>query len=75
MAAWLINGKGPHVVSSIINGTVAGYTTALDSNNLIVENIMMNDDRNNSELQCVIIAIDRTIQRWSDPYILFVAGE
>ena len=76
VAAWTINGKGPYVVNSIRDGTVTGYTTTLGSNNLIVENIMMNDDRNNSKLQCMTITIpDKSPQKLSDPYILYVAGE
>jgi len=74
-AAWLIGVKGPYPVNSIHNGAVAGYTTTMGSNNLIVENIIMNDDRNNSKLQCVIITSDRIQQKTSDPYILYVAGE
>ena len=75
-AAWLINGKGPHAVNSIHRGDVTGYTTTLGSNNLIVENIMMNDSRNNYKLQCVIITTsDKTIQIIGDAYILYVAGE
>ena len=77
-AAWIINGKGPYGVSSIRDGSVIGYTTTLGSSNLIVENIMMNDSRNNSKLQCrgVIIGLsDKTIHGLSNPYILYVAGE
>ena len=75
-AAWLINGKGPHAVNSIHRGDVTGYTTTLGSNNLIVENIMTNDSRNNYKLQCVIITTsDKTIQITGDAYILYVAGE
>ena len=76
-AAWLINGKGPHAINAIRDGNVTGYTAALgSSNNLIVENIMMNDSRNNSKLQCVIIKLlDKTINRQNDLSILNVAGE
>ena len=77
-AAWLINGKGPHAMNAIRDGSVTGYTATLGSNNnLIVENIMMNDIRNNSKFQCVIMQLsDKTIYRQSVPYIiLYVAGE
>ena len=75
-AAWLVDGKGPYAVNTIRDGTVSGYTTTLGSNNLAVQNIIMNDHRNNSKLKCVIITLPyKTVHRQSDPYILYVAGE
>ena len=73
--AWTINSGTPYTVSGLRNGIAAGYST--NGNNLIVENIMMNDDRNNTEYRCVIITTQgtTTIIRESDPTILFVAGE
>ena len=53
--AWIINNMGPYRLSAIRNGIVDGYTAALDSNILIVENIMMYDDRNGNEFSCVIV--------------------
>ena len=48
-AAWLINNNmGPYRVNAIRAGLLAGYAATLISNNLIVLNIMMNDDRNGS---------------------------
>ena len=72
--AWIINHMGPHGVSALLNGIVDGYSA--NGNNLIVENIMINDDRNNTEYQCVIITQDTTtILCKSVPTILYVAGE
>ena len=73
--AWTINHGTPHTVTGLRNYVVAGYST--NGNNLIVENIMMNDDRNNTEYRCVIITTQGTtaIQRQSDPTTLYVAGE
>ena len=78
--AWIIDGRGPYGVNSIQNGIVSGYTTILGSNNLIVENIMMNDDRNDTKYQCVIAIEDedtmtlQPIER-GNVTILYVAGE
>ena len=54
-AAWLVNNMGPYRVNSLRSGLPAGHTAELGSNNLIVENIMMNDDRNGSNYRCVIV--------------------
>ena len=53
--AWVINNLGPYRLNAIHGGILTGYTAALDSNNLIVENIMMNDVRDGSEYKCVIV--------------------
>ena len=79
-AAWLINNMGPYRVNSLRSGLLAGHTAELGSNNLIVENIMMNDDRNGSDYRCVIAPAQGTpslgnIIEESDPTILYVAGE
>ena len=79
--AWLIGHRGPYGVSAIHNGIVTGYTTNLFSNNLIVENITMNDDRNDTEYRCVTVLSTVSnptlsdILDESDPTILYVAGE
>ena len=76
--AWLVNLEGPHGINSIRNGLLDndGYTATFGSNNLIVENITMNDVRNESIFQCVIILqYIATILRESDRTILFIAGE
>ena len=69
---------GPYGVNALRNDILTGYSAALDSNNLIVENIMMNDIRNGSEYRCVIISQLNTLQpilHESDPTLLYVAGK
>ena len=79
--AWLINNSmGPYRIDSIRGGILAGHTAALGSNNLIVENLMMNDDRNGSDYRCVIVPAQGTVTladiiEESDPTILYVAGK
>ena len=66
--------------SALRSGILAGYSVSLGSDNLIVENIMMNDDRNGSDYRCVIVPAQgmitvADITDESDPTILYVAGE
>ena len=77
VVGWLVNLEGPHGINALRNGILAGYTATLGSNNLIVENIMMNDVRNDTEYRCVIITLQgtATILRESDLTILYIAGE
>ena len=80
--AWVINRMAPHGLSAIRNGIAPGYANNLGNNNLIIKNIMMNDNRNDSEYQCVIImtimrgnnAVTEITQR-SNATTLYVAGE
>ena len=72
-AAWIIN-HNQYTVASLSYGILDGYSADINSNNLIVKNIMMNDTRNNTEYRCVIIMSD-TITGDSDPTFLYVAGE
>ena len=81
-AGWLVNHNGPYGVNALRNDILTGYNAALDSNNLIVENIMMNDVRNGSDYRCVIISQNTSqntsvqdILRESDPTLLYVTGE
>ena len=81
-AAWLINNRGPYRLNALRGGVLTGYRGVADpaSNNLIVENIMMNDDRNGSDYRCVIVPAVGTvtlddITEESDLTILYVAGE
>ena len=69
MEGWLVNNVGPYRISSLRSGILTGYTAASDSNNLIVQNIIMNDSRNGSEYFCVIK------EQESNPIFLYVAGE
>ena len=77
---WAVNGEGPYRITMLRSGILTGYTATVDSNNLIVENIMMNDVRNDSEYRCVIIPAQGMITfadiiDESDPTTLYVAGE
>ena len=77
-AAWIIN----HIVYTVQllrNGILIGYSS--NGSNLIIENIMMNDDRNDTEYSCVTVSstvifptVADIVDR-SDPTILYVAGE
>ena len=68
-----------YTVQQLHNGILTGYST--NGNNLIIENIMMNDDRNNTECSCGTVR--NTVNKpsvadiiyESDPTILYVAGE
>ena len=78
--AWLVNNVGPYGVNALRNGILAGHSGTLGSSNLIVENIMMNDNRNGSVYRCVIVPAQgmltvADIIEESDPTILYVAGE
>ena len=67
---------GPYGINSLRNDILPEYSANLGSNNLIVENIMMSDVRNDTEHRCVIVLQGTsTIQRESDPILLLVAGE
>ena len=75
-----MNNEGPYRISSLRSGILIGHTATLDSNNLIVENIMMNDARNDSEYQCVIVPAQGMVTfadiiDESDPIFLYVTGE
>ena len=61
-------------INALRNGILAGHNATLGSNNLIVENIMMNDNRNDTKYQCVILLQD-IIQRRSDRTFLYVTGK
>ena len=76
---WLVN-NNLYRRNALRSGILAGYSVPLGSDNLIVENIMMNDDRNGSDYRCVIIPAQGMITvaniiDESDPTILYVAGE
>ena len=72
---WII-GHRFYGVQALIGGILDGYIADNNNNNLIVENIMMNDNRNNTEYQCVIVLSGTmTIVNSSDPTILYVAGK
>ena len=77
-AAWIIN-HVVHTVQLLHNGTLTGYSS--NGSNLIIENIIMNDDRNDTEYSCVTISSTVSNPTFADildeghPTILYVAGE
>ena len=76
--AWLVNNSmGPYRMNAMRSGILSRHTATLGSNNLIVQNIMINDDRNGSDYRCVIVPAQgrltlADIIKESD---LYVAGE
>ena len=75
--AWIINNGVIHTVRQLHSGILTGYSTS--GNNLIIKNITMNDDRNETEYICVTASSTQPmlsdIIDESDPTILYVAGE
>ena len=74
-AAWVIQDLGPYTVQQLRHGILTGYSS--NGSNLIIENIMMNDDRNDNEYSCVVVWEDdmQEILEMSHTIILFVMGE
>ena len=78
-AAWIINNRVVSTVWQLHHGIRTGYNS--NGNNLIIENIMMNDDRNDTEYSCVIVSSTVSnptfadILDESDSTFLYVAGE
>ena len=68
---WSIDHAGPYGLSALYNGQVPGYSASLDKTDLIIENIMMNDYRNETEYQCVILQNTAIMGGF---YFLIVAG-
>ena len=69
---------GPYRRNALRNGILAGYR--VNGNNLLVQDIVMNDDRNDSDYRCAIVPAQGMITLAdiiiaSDPTILYVAGE
>ena len=75
--AWIINGMRPYNIQLLRNGILDGYGGTFGSDNLIVEDIIMNDARNDSNFTCVVVSRDNetTILGCSDPTILYIAGK
>ena len=77
-AAWVID-HIPYTVQFLHNDILAEYSS--NGNNLIIENITMNDDRNDTEYSCVTILSTVSQPRIidiideSDPTKLYVAGK
>ena len=72
---WLINHLGPYGVSALHNGIQKGYSANITTNNLIIEDIMMNDVRNNTEYRCGLRTQNIPTILQSVPTILYIAGE
>ena len=62
-------------MSALHNGILKGYSANISTNNLIVENIMVNDVRNNTEYRCALRTENIPSILESDPTILYIAGE
>ena len=62
-----------HRLNDILNGEPPGHSTT--GNNIIVQDIVMDDDRNGSIYVCVIPQVPPTPDITSDPTVLYVAGE
>ena len=77
--AWIINHGGPYTLYQLHRGILTGYNTT--GSNLIIENIMMNDVRNDTEYSCVTVPSTVSNPTFSDivdesnTTILYVAGE
>ena len=70
--AWRINGA-LHSPSELFAGVVAGHN--ISGRNLIIEDIIMNDVRNDSQYQCEIVQIPPDPNIVGNLTILYVAGE
>ena len=76
--AWIIN-HVLYTLQQLHNGILTGYSS--NGNNLIIENITMNDSRNNTGYSCGAVPSTvsnptvRDIVGESNPVILYVAGE
>ena len=67
-------------INALVNGILPEYSADLHSNNLIIKNIVVNDDRNDTEYQCVIMIpgsslSEELIRERGDEITLYVAGE
>jgi len=72
--AWIIADGGPYGANELHGGILAGYSADIRNNNLIVQNIVINDGRNGTGYQCVIILQGKTV-RSGNLTILYVAGK
>ena len=74
-ALWTINRESVYSPNELFIGRLPGYNISLDGRNIIIEDIMMNDDRNGSNYICIIPQAPPTPDIVSDPTILLVAGK
>ena len=80
LLGWIIDLSVVFGINFLSNGGVPGYSADVLSNNLIIKNITINDNRNTTEYHCVIYISVGTlgqeeIVEHSDVIILHVAGE
>ena len=75
--AWRVDNMGPYTVNSLRNGILVGYSAHADSTSIIIQNIMMNDSRNGTQYQCVIIRnrYSNVVLHDGEVLQLYVAGE
>ena len=76
VASWRVNNTVNNTVytlNQLFTGQLAGHNST--GSNIIVEDIMMNDDRNGSVYICFIPQMSPIPDIESDPTILYVAGE
>ena len=59
-------------MNALHNGQVSGYSATVHTTDLMIENIMMNDYRNDTEHRCMILQ-NTTIR--GDKIFLLVAGK
>ena len=71
---WIIdfNYRG---VNALNSGRVPGYSADIHNSNLIIRNIVMNDNRNDTEYRCVIEISDVIVNDGNETFLLYVAGE
>ena len=78
IAVWIINHMF-YTAQQLRHDILTGYST--NGNNLTIENIMMNDGRNDTEYQCGTISstanqpTEANIVDKSHPILLYIAGE
>ena len=66
---------GPYGRSALRNGLLVGYST--NRSNLLVQDITVNDVRNNSDYRCVVVILNNKFRiiRESDLTYIYIAGE
>ena len=74
-ALWSVNGGPPYSPNGLFMGNLTGHKISLTGRNIIVEDIMMNDDRNGSVYICIVPQGLGTPDIVSDPTTLLVAGK
>ena len=73
---WRVNDGGLFTPNQLFMGNLPGHNISLpDGRNIIVEDIIMNDNRNGSIYTCIVIQGIGTPDLVSDPTTLLVAGK